>query len=95
MRVMNLPNWPPGGSGAFDPRKPRFAVSAEEVLIEKVTRVTEKRITFVCTLEGKPHTYDFSAPDEKIAEKLKTILENNVGLSLFSVGTIEIPPELS
>jgi hypothetical protein len=95
MRVMGLLNWPPGGSGAFDPHNPRFAVSSEEVLIEKVTRINGKKITFVCTLEGKARTYDFSAPDERVAEELKTILENNAGLSLFSVGTIEIPPELS
>jgi hypothetical protein len=95
MRVMDLPHWPPDTGGAFDPRNHRFPISAEEVVIERVTRVSDRRITFVCSFDGGPHTYDFTAPDGRTAEKLKAILENNVGMSLFSIGTIEIPPDLS
>jgi hypothetical protein len=93
MRVMDLPNWPPDASGAVDPRKMRFAISSQEVLIDAVTSVNGKQITFVCKLDGDPHKYFFTAPDEKTAAKLKTILEKNVGMTLYSVGLIEIPPD--
>jgi hypothetical protein len=90
---MDLPHWPPDTGRAFDAQNRRFVISSEEVIIESVTRVSDRRITFVCSLEGKPHTYDFATPDARTAEKLKAILESNTGLSLFSVGTIEIPPD--
>jgi hypothetical protein len=95
MRVMDLPHWPPDTGGAFDARNHRFAISSEDVVIERVTRISDRRITFVCSFEGRAHTYDFATPDARTAQKLKNILENNVGLTLFSVGTIEIPPEPS
>jgi hypothetical protein len=92
---MELPNWPPAASGSVDWRKIVFAISPQEVIIDAVTRLNGKEIAFVCKLDGGPHKYFFRAPDEKIAEKLNTILWNNIGMSLLSIGSIEIPPELS
>jgi hypothetical protein len=88
---MDLPNWPPDSGGAFDPRNPKFAISAEAVVIKGVSKVDGHKITFTCDYEGRPHTYDFVAPDEKTAGKLAAILRDNVGNFLFSVGSIEIP----
>jgi len=36
-------------------------------------------------------TYDFQARDKMTITKLKVILEDNIGKSLFPVGEIEIP----
>jgi len=95
MRVMDLAHWPPDTGGAFDARNHRFSISSGEVVIERVTRISDRRITFICSFEGRAHTYDLTAPDARTAEELKRILESNVGLTLFSVGTIEIPPDPS
>ena len=95
MRVMDLPSWPPDASEAFDSRKANFAISADAVLIDSVKDVNGKRITFVCKLDGVPQRYFYTVPDEKIAAKLKIILENNTGMTLLSVGSIEIPPDPS
>jgi hypothetical protein len=91
---MELRNWPPQAGGAFDPRKDKFATSTD-VLIEEVTSVKGREVMFTCTLDGKQHTYDFCAPDEKVAQKLGTILRDNVSKPLSSVGTIEIPSDKS
>ena len=61
------------------------------MIIENVVRIDGKEITFTCTFDGKRQSYDFAAPDEKIAAKLAVILKDNVGKTLFSVGTIELP----
>ena len=90
MRVMNLPNWPPDSGGAFKTGDV-FPISPESVIIEGVVRVAGKTITFTCAFNGKQQAYDFSAPDEKTAEKVAVILKNNVGKTLFSVGMMEIP----
>ncbi len=90
MRVMDLPHWPPDSGGPFKAGDV-FPVSAESVIIENVVRVDGEKITFTCTFNGKLQSYDFSAPDEKIAAKLAVILKDNVGKTLFSVGMIEIP----
>jgi len=60
-------------------------------LINDVVRISGKRITFTCTLEGRPDAYDFSAPDAEIASHLVEILRKNKGMTLFSIGTLEIP----
>jgi hypothetical protein len=53
----------------------------------------KNRVDLICTFEGKDVNYPFNAPDEKTAQKLGVILNNNIGKTLFSIGTIEIPED--
>ena len=90
LRVMDLPHWPPDSGGSFASGD-RFSTSAEEVLIDEVTKVDGTKVTFTCTFDGRKLTYDFAAPSVRTAEKLATILRENVGKTLFAVGVIELP----
>jgi len=89
---MDLANWPPDGGGTGG-RGAKFAVSPEKVSIKRIVRIVENRVDFICTFEGKDVNYSFAAPDEKTAQKLGIILNSNVGKTLFSIGTIEIPED--
>ena len=92
MRVRDLENWPPEPSGAY---KATFVLpSAEEAIIQKVLHMFDIWITFSCGFEGKDHTYDFQSLDNRTPARLKVILEDNIGKSLFSIGEIEIPKPL-
>jgi hypothetical protein len=87
MKVMKLPNWPPEAGGSFDPRKHKFPTGSDGVLIEEITSVNGDHVTFTCTFEGERHTYDFFAPDSKLAQELAGILKDHVGKTLSSVNT--------
>ena len=80
-RVMDLPGWPPDGGGAYG--RGDIFPSSQEVTIKEVFRVMENKITFTCSFGAKDLSYDFSAPDEKTAEKLAVILKANTGKTLF------------
>jgi hypothetical protein len=89
MRVRDLENRPPEPSGAC---KATFVLpSAEQAIIQKVLHMFDIWITFSCGFEGKGHTYDFQSLDNGTPPRLKVILEDNIGKSLFSIGEIEIP----
>jgi len=88
MKVRDLSEWPPQPGGAY--RKADNVPAAEQAVIEKVVRVSEKWITFTGKAYGNQHTYDFEAPSEDVALDLKKILESNIGKTLFSVGDAEL-----
>ena len=88
-RVMDLAGWPPDGGGTWAPGE-TFAISSEQVTIKEVVRIAGNRVDFSCAFADKVVNYRFSAPDEKTARKLETILANSIGKSLFSVGMVEI-----
>jgi hypothetical protein len=89
MRVSDLENFPPEPCGVY---KTTFVLpSAEQAIIDKVLHIYDIWITFSCEFEGNYHTYDLQTDDRMTPPKLKMILENNIGKSLFSIGEIEIP----
>lgn len=89
MKVRELEGWPPQPGGSY---KTSYTVpSSEESMIEKVVSVLDDNLCFTGTANGKQHTYDFKAPNEKVALTLKKVLEFNIGKSLFSVGDVELP----
>lgn len=92
-RVQDLAGWQPVTAEAFSPRGGTFAISIEQVMIKRVVRIVKNRVDLICTFEGKDVNYPFNAPDEKTAQKLGVILNNNIGKTLFSIGTIEIPED--
>ena len=89
MRVSDLEHWPPEPCGVY---KATFALpSADQAIIQNVLHIYDIWITFSCEFEGNYHTYDLQTHDRMTPPKLKTILEDNIGKSLFSIGEIEIP----
>jgi hypothetical protein len=87
MKVSDL-GWPPQPGGSY---KTSYTVpSSEESMIEKVVSVLDDNVCFTGTANGNRHTYDFKAPNEKVALNLKKILESNIGKSVFSVGGVEL-----
>jgi hypothetical protein len=89
MRVRDLDNWPPDPCGVY--KTTIVPPLAEQAIIQKVLHMYDIWITFTCEFEGNDHTYDFQTHDKITPPKLKIILEDNIGKSLFSVGDIEIP----
>lgn len=88
MKVRDLEGWPPQPGGSY---KTSYTVpSSEEAMIEKVVSVVGDNVCFTGTANGNQHTYDFKAPNEKVALNLKKILESNIGKSVFSVGDVEL-----
>lgn len=91
-RVMDLRGWPPDGAGS-GARRGTFPIHPEQVAIKEVLRIVGNHVDFRCTFQGKDVLYPFSAPDEATAGKLVTILKNNTGASLLSIGILEIPQD--
>ncbi len=56
-------------------------------------RSGEIALTFSGTFDNKQVTYNYLAPDEKAAKKLGRILEQNIGKTLLSLGTIPMPDD--
>jgi len=90
-RVMDLPNWPPE-PGGFRGRG-RNPTHPDQVTIEKVLQVVGSSVGFSCMFDGTEFTYQFNCPDDKVAKKIATILRDNAGNILLTIGTMEIPPD--
>ena len=91
-KVRDLAGWPP----AYANSAQAIGVTVpfiEELTIKEVKRILKNRVDLICMFQGKDVNCLFSMPDEKTAEKVGTILKNNVGKTLFSIGTIEIPED--
>ena len=89
-RVRDLPGWPPACATSAAAQGAAVPFTAG-VTIKDVVRVLKNRVDLICMFQGKDVNCLFSMPDEKTAEKVGTILRNNVGINLFSVGEAEIP----
>ena len=92
MRVCDLENWPPQPSESF--KDSYAAPHLEQAMIKKVVHVQTAWIIFECEFNDEHRdnrAYYFETKDEITLVKLKAILEENVGKSLFSIGEMEIP----
>ncbi len=65
----------------------------DQVAIEKFDRLSGNDVEFKGTFEGKPIRYSIPAGDEKTAEKVRAIVENNIGISILALCSIEIPKD--
>ena len=93
LRVRDLDEWPPQTGGAFAPGKmPRL--SSGDTIMRVFLKRTGRRIQFGCLLEGTSYVYSYEASTENIAEQLESIIKNNIGKSLFSLGDFEIDEEM-
>ena len=89
LRVRDLEEWPPQTAVAFAPGKmPR--VSPEEAIVWVFIRREGHSVRFGCLLGGASYAYTYEAKTKNIAEQLQSIIKNNVGKSLFSLGEFEI-----
>lgn len=93
-RVCDLPHWPPDAAGTIPPSGGVFAVLAEQVNIKEVVRAVGNSIDFTGKSGQMVVRYCFKAPDAKTARKLTEILKRNVNMPLFSIGALEIPPDV-
>jgi hypothetical protein len=94
LRVRDLDEWPPPTGGAFAPGKmPR--VSPGDAIVRTFIRKVGRNIRFGCWLEGTSYVYSYEAKTENIAEQLQSIIKNNLGKSLFSLGDFEIQEEIT
>ncbi len=90
MKLRDLLGWPPDAGGSIS-RGDRFAIRPGEVAIKDVQEVVKVRVTFTGMFDGRVVTYNYMAPDEKLAAKVAAILKANVGKDLLSVGDADIP----
>jgi len=65
----------------------------DQVVIEKFERLDANNVDLIGTSEGKPIPYSIPAGDKKTAEKVRAIVENNLGISLLALCLIEIPKD--
>ena len=85
MKVRDLEGWPPQPGGSY---KTSYTVpSSEESMIEKVVSVLDDNVCFTGTANGVQHTYDFKAPNEKLALNLKKILNRTSERACFQSAT--------
>jgi hypothetical protein len=92
---MDLPGWPPEATGTFDPhRGATFAGTADSVFVERVIRATPDVLMFACSFndgtKAQHPVYHWNLLGDN-APKVEKILHENIGKTLLSIGTIEIP----
>jgi hypothetical protein len=86
--VRSLANWPPDPGGA-SPSKGFKVPSSEEAKVSRVEpRLKDNLVTFVGVFEGQEHTYDFEAPTEQSAKRLRELIGANIGKSVFEIGAL-------
>jgi hypothetical protein len=90
MKLRDLPGWPPDAGGAIS-RGDNFAIRPALVTIKDVQAVVKKLVTFTGMFDGRAVTYNYMAPDEKLAAKVAAILKANADKDLLSVGDADIP----
>jgi hypothetical protein len=53
----------------------------------------DNHVSFTCDFGGRSEGYDFFVPDKKTGDKIASILNDNVGKTLFSIGFVELPKD--
>ena len=91
--VNELAGWDPSANASSYRPGSIFTIPAEQAIVKRIVQIVKKCVQCICTFQDKPVPYSFDTQDEKMAKKLKTILENNVGASLRDVGLVEIPED--
>lgn len=90
----DLPEWPPKYvEGAAPPGS--VPTSTEAVCIERFLTIREGVVVFTCTYDRRSIPYSYFIGDSGTAEKFARILSENYGKSLFEIGLLEIPLELT
>lgn len=80
------------GAGLYKQSDP-FGVSAQEVKIKKLVRLSNENIVFTGVFRNHTLTYDFRAPNNETAKHLWSVLETFIGRQIFKVGFEMIPED--
>ena len=91
MKIRDLAGWPPEPGGAFENFE-SWPTSGQAIL-KQVLDAHHNWVAFICSFEGKPHSYDFETPDKATALRVKDILNHYIGKSLLAVGEADIPDD--
>jgi hypothetical protein len=92
-RVMDLPEWVPQPGGPTSPGE-TFPLATDQVTFERVIGVFgEHHLMFMCRFNGRSVSYNYPLLDPKTAATIANILNENIGNTLLSIGTIEIPED--
>jgi len=93
MRIRELQDWPPGPGG---PHRHYKEPTSEQA---RLTRVDPKRrdaqVGFVCEFEGHEHRYGIKVRSETIAERIREVMRQNIGSTLYSLGDLQFECEAS
>jgi hypothetical protein len=90
MKVSNLPDWTPSVFGITGPPS-TVPTHPDKVTIKNVGLVTNDRVEVVGTFQGRDVRFNVQVPDKLTGEKVATILRDNIGQILLSLGQLEIP----
>jgi hypothetical protein len=91
MKVRDLAEWPPQPGGFY--KASYQAPATEQAIVKEVVKSHHNWVTFTCLFGGNDHTYDFEAPDLTSALQVKSVLESNIGKTLFEIGNMDIPAD--
>jgi hypothetical protein len=85
MKVSDLPDWPPSIFGIVGPPS-TVPTHPDKVAIKSVGLVTNERVEAIGTFQDRDVRFNVQVPDKIIGEKVATILRDNIGQILLSVG---------
>jgi hypothetical protein len=78
VKVRDLVGWPPD------------SVHGSSYVLKGTATSHRNWVRFTCSFGDEDHTYEFEAPDQTLALRLKEIIQGNCGKTLFEVGDMEI-----
>jgi hypothetical protein len=81
VKVRDLVGWPPD------------SVHGSSYVLKGTATSHRNWVRFTCSFGDEDHTYEFEAPDQTLALRLKEIIQGNCGKTLFEVGDMEIPAD--
>jgi hypothetical protein len=87
--VRSLPDWPPDPGGAGSTSGYKTPSSEEATVVRLGPQQIHGWVTFVALFEDKEHTYDFEATTEESAIKLRGLIAENLGKSVYEIGALE------
>jgi len=88
MKIRDLPHWPPDPGGAFNAS--HKSPASDQAVLKQLVRVQDNSVTFTATFEGKEFSYDYEAPNSKLAKDLAEVLARNIGKTVMQLGDADI-----
>jgi hypothetical protein len=92
VRLRSLPEWPPSGGGTSQFPGGSFTTPDNEktILANVYPKRADGKVTFLGESENRQFTYDYTAPNEKLADIIREKLRTNIGTSICALGDLEI-----
>jgi hypothetical protein len=58
--------------------------------LKQLVRVQDNSVTFTATFKGKEFSYNYEAPNSKLAKDLAEVLARNTGKTVMQLGDADI-----